>query len=113
MPNKSDQVPPDQTIDPYDVIIVSDNGAFFVVKMQVQNGGHEPVRIEPLNDVFKPVPDALRSQGVELADIPEHVSTGGCSCVLLNLQRIEGRGPAKDEKAAKEGAAAAAGRGSR
>jgi len=84
---------PAQNIDPHDLILVTDNGQFFVVKMQAQNDGHEPVAIQPLDDAFKPIPDALRSLGVELADIPEHVNVGGCSCILLNLQRIEGRGP--------------------
>jgi hypothetical protein len=92
---------PKQNIDPYDLILVTDNGQFFVVKMQEQNQGHEPIRIEPLNNAFKPVPEALRTMGIELADIPEHVNTGGCSCVLLNLQRIEGRGPSKDDALAK------------
>jgi hypothetical protein len=81
-----------QTIDPYDLILVSDTGKFFVVKMKsAPGGGHEPSTIEPLDPAFQKVPDYLRSQGVELADIPEHVNAGGCSCYLLNLQRVEAK----------------------
>jgi hypothetical protein len=91
-------VNPAQNINPYDLILVSDTGKFYVVKMKETNQGHEPDgTIEVLNEVFKAIPDALRSQGVELADIPEHVHTGGCSCMLLNLQRIEGRGPSTED----------------
>jgi len=81
-----------QEISPYDLILISDTGAFFVVKMKdAPGGGHEPDHVEALQPVFQAVPDALRMQGVELADIPEHVAAGGCSCYLLNLQRIENR----------------------
>jgi hypothetical protein len=80
---------PKQEISPYDLIVVSDTGKFFVVKMKETQGGHEPATVEPLDPTFQKVPDYLRSQGVELADIREHVNVGGASCYLLNLQRIE------------------------
>jgi hypothetical protein len=81
-----------QEISPYDLILVSDTGNFFLVKMKDTPQGHEPAgAVVPLEPEFQGVPDYLRSQGVELADIPEHTNAGGCSCYLLNLQRIEGR----------------------
>jgi hypothetical protein len=96
-------MPEKQRIDPFDLILISDTGKFFVVKMkEVVDGdekGHIPDRVEELQPVFQGVPEALRVQGVELADIPEHVNAGGCSCFLLNLQRMEGRGPPKDSQA--------------
>lgn len=84
----------DQQIDQHDLILVSDAGEFFLVKMEKQaDGTHKPARIETLDPAFHGLAIELRDMGVELADIPDNVSAGGCSCFLLNLQRLSGRPP--------------------
>jgi len=81
-----------QEVNPYDLILVSDTGEYFLVKMKETPQGHVPSgAVEQLDPIFTAIPKALMAQGVELADIPEHVAAGGCSCYLLNLHRIEGR----------------------
>jgi hypothetical protein len=82
---------PEQTIDQHDLILISDAGEFFLVKMQDNGDGtHTPFRVDPLNLEFQALPKFLRDSGVELADIPDNVSAGGCSCYLLNLKRLSG-----------------------
>lgn len=81
-----------QQIDQHDLILISDSGKFYLVKMrEQQNGTHEPVEVQPLDAGFQALPRELRDNGVELADIPDNVAVGGCSCYLLNLQRLSGR----------------------
>jgi|GEM_PF-3793369 len=83
---------PDQVIDQHDLILVSDSGDFYLIKMQVDgNGNHQPIRIEELALEFQGLPTSLRDNGVELADIPDNVAAGGCSCFLLNLKRLSGK----------------------
>ena len=83
-----------QSIGQHDLILVSDSGKFYLVKMKDNSDGtHEPIGIEVLDKSFEALPAELRDNGVELADIPDPVSTGGCSCYLLNLQRLSGRKP--------------------
>jgi hypothetical protein len=82
---------PDQNIDQHDLILVSDTGDFYLVKMAPDgNGGHQPDHIEPLAPQFQGLPTIMRDNGVELADIPDNVLGGGCSCFLLNLKRLSG-----------------------
>lgn len=80
-----------QTIDQHDLILISDTGNFYLVKMKETPAGHEPAGVEPLAAEFQALPADLRDNGVELADIPDNVAVGGCSCFLLNLQRLSGR----------------------
>jgi hypothetical protein len=83
---------PEQTIDQHDLILISDTGEFFLVKMVPDGyGGHRPDHIEPLSLQFQGLPTIMRDNGVELADIPDNVLGGGCSCFLLNLKRLSGR----------------------
>lgn len=83
-----------QDIAQEDLILISDSGSFYVVKMKATGGFHEPDRIEKLDPEFQTLPESLRAAGVEVADLPDRAVAAGCSCYLLNLQRLSGHGPA-------------------
>ncbi len=84
-----------QTVAQHDLILISDSGKFYLVKMTPSSDGvtHEPTSVAPLDQTFQAVPAKLRDQGVELADLPDDVEQGGASCFLLNLQRLAGAAP--------------------
>lgn len=85
-----------QSISQHDLILISDSGKFYLVKMRADPGGihNEPVgTVVPLETTFEAVPEQLRAFGVELADLPDNVMGGGASCFLLNLQRLSGAAP--------------------
>jgi hypothetical protein len=84
----------DQVIAQDDLILISDSGQFYVIKMTASGAFHEPDHIEPLDPTFQVLPDSLRAAGVELADLPDHAVDAGCSCYLLNLQSLSGHVPA-------------------
>jgi hypothetical protein len=79
-----------QEISEKDVILVSDSGAFYVVKMK----DREPVAIEPLAPVFQQMPKFMRDSGVTMAHLPQHAFPGGATCYLVNLQSLRTPAPA-------------------
>jgi hypothetical protein len=73
-----------------DLVLVSDSGDIYVVKMQADlNGRHQPNNVGPLDPSLQTLPATLRDDGVSLAIMPEGVDTsGGVTCYLLNLQSV-------------------------
>jgi hypothetical protein len=82
-------MPDSQDITAFDLIFISDAGTPFLIRTADKNGDHQPISIEELNPVFRPVPLLLRDQGATLAVMPDApAQQGGCTCVLLNMQSI-------------------------
>jgi|SoiMethySBSTD1v2_1073268.scaffolds.fasta_scaffold02639_16 hypothetical protein len=81
-----------QQVNQHDLILISDSGKFYLIKMKETPAGHEPQAVEELEVQLQTLPEKLRAHGVEVADIPDNLSAGGASCYLLNLQRLSGRG---------------------
>ncbi len=84
-----------QEISEHDLILVSDSGAFYVVKMKASADDprhHEPTSVEPLAPVFQAMPKFMRDSGVTTAYLPQHAFPGGCTCTLFNMQNVKGSG---------------------
>jgi hypothetical protein len=80
-----------QDISQNDLILISDSGKPYLVKMKQVGDGHEPSTIEPLDAVFEDVPLLLRDEGTTLAIMPDAPNPqSGATCVLLNMQSIRG-----------------------
>jgi hypothetical protein len=79
-----------QEISDNDVILVSDSGAMYVVKM-TESGDATGASIEPLADVFQPGAQFLVDSGVAVANMPHHAFAGGITCVLVNLKSLRQR----------------------
>jgi len=80
-----------QEISEHALIIVSDSGAFYLVKTKENEDNpahHEPVSVEPLAPVFQPAAKFMRDAGVTMAYLPQHAFPGGMTCHLLNLQSL-------------------------
>jgi hypothetical protein len=87
-----------QTVDQHDLILVSDSGKFYLIKMSQMGNDHEPAGpVVPLDEALQTLPEQLRSYGVEVADIQDTGAVGGASCYLLNLQRLSGKGPSESK----------------
>lgn len=81
-----------QKVDQNDLILVSDSGKFYLIKMKTVGDHHEPEgQVVELEAPLQTLPEQLRSYGVELADIPDNGAPGGASCYLLNLERLSAR----------------------
>src|SRR5262249_15780226 len=81
-----------QEISEHDLILVSDSGDFYVVKMKESEGSpghHEPVSVEPLAPVFQAMPKFMRDSGVTMAHLPQHAFPGGAPCYLFNLKEVK------------------------
>lgn len=78
---------PDSTVDPNqnDLIIASDDGKFFVIKMDAKG---DPQQILPLDPALSNIPIMLQDAGTTLAIMPDAPAGGGCTCVLLNMKSI-------------------------
>jgi hypothetical protein len=75
----------------FDLILISDSGKPYLVKMKTVGDGHEPASVEPLDSVFEDVPLLLRDEGTTLAIMPDAPNpSSGCTCTLLNMQSIRG-----------------------
>src|SRR5262249_44831995 len=80
-----------QDINQFDLILISDSGKPFLVKMKEVGDGHEPASVEPLDTVFEDVPLLLRDVGTTFAIMPDAPNPqSGVTCVLLNMQSIKG-----------------------
>jgi hypothetical protein len=74
----------------FDLILISDSGKQYLIKMKETPDGHEPESVEPLDPSLSEVPNLLRESGATLAIMPDAPSAqGGCTCVLLNMQNIK------------------------
>jgi len=78
-----------QNVGQFDLIIISDSGVPYLVKMKETPTGRVPDVVEKLDQVFVDVPNEMRDEGVTLAIMPDAPTPeDGCSCFLLNLQNI-------------------------
>jgi hypothetical protein len=78
------------TPDKFDLILISDSGKKYLVKMKTVGENHEPTSLHELKaGDTNELPDMLREEGVTLAILPDDPGAGGCTCILLNLESFE------------------------
>ena len=76
--------------DANDLILVSDTGKIFLIKMKVDaDGGHIPADISELPAAIAEVPAMLRDANATLAILPDEPGGGGATCTLLNMMSIK------------------------
>src|SRR6187402_2318515 len=81
--------PSPPTPDANDLILVSDTGKIFLIKMKAVSGGNVPSSISELPSGVAAVPRLLRDQNATLAILPDEPDGGGATCTLLNMLSIK------------------------